>query len=208
MSWLKELAANRRTGWKVVLTPRVPKLTGEVLVPTFTDLLSSLPPLPSDYRAAADFDWAMHPGGATILSGAEKVMGITPEHMRASYDTYINHGNSSSATIFSVLDRLRSKDMDALAPGGQVKNYVVGCAFGPGIAVEMCMLKRNMGAKGITGLQTPPETESEASRSEVGDEAEVSMDAVEVKSAPVVCESSGMASDNFVTEALENLDLD
>ena len=100
------------------------------------------------------------------MTGAEKALGLNPEHMRASYDTYINHGNSSSATIFSVMDRLRSKDMDAYAPGGRVKEYVVACAFGPGIAVEMCMLKRNLGA---TGLQTPPETESEASRSDIGE---------------------------------------
>jgi type III polyketide synthase len=47
------------------------------------------------------------------------------------------------------------------------------------------MLKRNLGAKGISGLQTPPETESEGSgsgRSDVGDEfisealAEVELD--------------------------------
>ncbi|GJD00960.1 chalcone and stilbene synthase [Colletotrichum higginsianum] len=97
-------------------------------------------------------------------------MGISSYHMRASYDTYINHGNSSSATIFSVLDRLRAKDMDAIAPDGRVRDYVVGCAFGPGISVEMCMLKRNMRARGVTGLQTPPETESEGSTSEAGDD--------------------------------------
>lgn len=71
-------------------------------------------------------------------------MGIRPEHIRASYDTYIKHGNSSSATIVSVVDRLRQKEMDELAPGGKVKDFVVGCAFGPGIAIEMCMLKRNL----------------------------------------------------------------
>lgn len=186
-------------GWKVVLTPRVPKFTGAAISPAFADLLASLPSLPPTYRNAADFDWAMHPGGATILAGAEKAMGITPEHMRASYDTYINHGNSSSATIFSVMDRLRSKDMDALAPGGRVKDYVVGCAFGPGIAVEMCMLKRNMGARGITGLQTPPETESEG-RSEDGDEVESAAGAAPGR--------DGVQEEAFVAQALEQLDLD
>jgi type III polyketide synthase len=96
-------------------------------------------------------------------------MGITPEHMRASYDTYINHGNSSSATIISVMDRLRQKDMDAIAPGGKVRDFVVGCAFGPGIAIEMCMLKRNLShhmKAAVSGEATPPETESEGSRSE------------------------------------------
>ncbi|KAF8862253.1 thiolase-like protein [Acephala macrosclerotiorum] len=159
-------------GWKVVLSPRVPKLASSVVAPTFDTLLSSLPNLPPNYKVAADFDWALHPGGATILSGVERAMSITPEHMRASYDTYINHGNSSSATIFSVMDRLRQKDMDEIAPGGKVKDFVVGAAFGPGIAVEMCLLKRNLNhvrrvlVQGTSGEVTPPETESEGSRSE------------------------------------------
>lgn len=126
-------------GWKVILSPRVPKIAQAALQPAFADLISSLE-LPPTWQNAkpADFDWAMHPGGATILSGAEKAMGLIPEHMRASYDVYMNHGNSSSATIFSVLDRLRSKDMDACTPNGRgPQEYVVGCAFGPGLAVEM-----------------------------------------------------------------------
>jgi type III polyketide synthase len=115
----------------------------------------------------------LHPGGATILSGVERAMNITPEHMRASYDTYINHGNSSSATVISVMDRLRQKDMDELAPGGKVKDFIVGCAFGPGIAVEMCMLKRNMNhvrrTLVTTGDVTPPESDGNRSDGEVED---------------------------------------
>jgi len=94
-------------------------------------------------------------------------MSITPEHMRASYDTYIKHGNSSSATVISVLNRLREKDMDECAPGGKVKEFVVGCAFGPGISIEMCMLKRNLRHQPrVSGEMTPTETESEGSRSD------------------------------------------
>jgi type III polyketide synthase len=98
-------------------------------------------------------------------------MTITPEHMRASYDTYIKHGNSSSATIFSVMDRLRHKDMDEMAPGGKIKDFVVGCAFGPGIAIEMCILKRNLNhvrrTLVISGEATPPMTETDPSVGEV-----------------------------------------
>lgn len=158
-----------------MLSPRVPKLAASVVEPTFKDLMSTLPGLPSKYKNAADFDWALHPGGATILTGVEKAMGISPEHMRASYDTYINHGNSSSATIISVMDRLRQKDMDALAPGGKVKDFVVGCAFGPGISIEMCMLKRNLDhvRKTLvhTGEATPPESDGNRSEGEL--EAEI-----------------------------------
>ncbi len=156
------------------------------------------------------------PGRRHHPHGPERELGITPEHMRASYDTYMNHGNSSSATIFTVLDRLRAKDMDAYAPAGRVREYIVGCAFGPGITVEVCMLKRNMGA---TGLQTPPETESEASRSEVGEGEEV--EAAVVGQAPELDEagrrlegvsSSGAGEladdDAFINEALGGLELD
>lgn len=191
----------------------MPKLTAASIGPAFSDLKASLPQLPSDYQNAADFDWAMHPGGATILSGAEKVMDITPEHMRASYDTYINHGNSSSATIFSVMNRLRSKEMDAMAPDGRVRDYVVGCAFGPGITVEMCMMKRNMVHRtNVTGLQTPPETpaETESEPSEAGDGDEWSTD---TSGSPAERNSSSAYESQdryarFVTESLDHLDLD
>lgn len=195
-------------GWKVVLTPRVPKIAQGALQTAFSDLMSSvnLPP-PWDDAKPSDFDWAMHPGGATILSGAEKAMGLVPEHMRASYDTYINHGNSSSATIFSVLDRLRSKDMDACTPDGRgPKDHIVGCAFGPGVAVEMCILKRHFapGAEG-TGLQTPPETESEESseRSDDGD-ASVRSDDLDVGN-----ERRAIAgAESFISQALASVELD
>lgn len=202
-------------GWKVVLSPKVPTLAVGTLAPTFAELMQDVPDMGDKYRGAADFDWAMHPGGATILTGAEKAMSITAEHMRASYDTYINHGNSSSATMFSVLDRLRSKDMDVLAPGGRVKDYVVACAFGPGITVEMCMLKRNLGVHGITGLQTPPETDSEASRSE-GDEAPDWASVDPKESVPDTPGSEGQLSrstlspidDDFISDALAGVELD
>jgi fungal type III polyketide synthase len=201
-------------GWKVVLSPRVPKLAAEVLKPTFAELMRDVPDMGPKYREAADFDWAMHPGGATILTGAEQAMSITPEHMRASYTTYMNHGNSSSATIFSVMDKLRSKDMDALAPGGHAKDFVVGCAFGPGITVEMCMLKRNIGAHEALGIQTPPETDSEASRSDAGDGLDwASVDPKEsVPDTPepeaVISSPASDRHEEFISEALDSVELD
>ncbi|TLS27728.1 hypothetical protein PpBr36_00311 [Pyricularia pennisetigena] len=202
-------------GWKVVLTPRVPKLTTSVLESSFASLMASLPPLPPNYSKASDFDWAMHPGGATILTGAEKAMGITPEHMRASYSTYMNHGNSSSATIFSVLDCLRQKDMDALTPGGrEPADYVVGCAFGPGITVETCMLRRRRKAAGggmaATGLQTPPETESEGSRSDDEDGAKdgSSPSGASGNASASAGSTAAISGESFVNQAMSELELD
>lgn len=86
--------------------------------------------------AAADFDWALHPGGAKVLTNCQKVLGLSADHLRASYDTYKTKGNSSSATIFSVINRLRQPDM------GEGREKIVACAFGPGVAIETCILKR------------------------------------------------------------------
>ncbi|KAK0617062.1 putative type III polyketide synthase [Immersiella caudata] len=217
-------------GWKVVLTPRVPTLTQGVLEPAYKALLGALAqPPPESYRTPADYDWAMHPGGATILTGAEKALGITPEHMRASYDTYISHGNSSSATIISVLNRLRAKEMDSMTPGGRgPRDHVVGCAFGPGISVEMCMLRRNLSTT-PSGLQTPPETESEPSEagapaSESGDdpanESEVAAGLANGANKPVKETGGGNTTadgerletakkaESFISEALESVELD
>lgn len=61
-------------------------------------------------------------------------MNLTQDHLRASYEIYVNYGNSSSATIMAVMDKLRSL--------GEGRENVVACAFGPGIALEMMILQR------------------------------------------------------------------
>jgi len=123
-------------GWKVVLTPRVPSLASAAVSPAFQDLMKSLPELHRGSKSptAADFDWALHPGGSTIIQGVEQTMNLTAEHLRASYEVYMEYGNSSSATIISVMDKLRKM--------GEGKENVVACAFGPGIALEMMILRR------------------------------------------------------------------
>ena len=123
-------------GWKVVLTPRVPIVAAAAVHPAFQALLESLPELSGGGKtpSATEFDWALHPGGSSIIAGVEKVMELTPEHLQASYEIYMNYGNSSSATIMSVMNRLREIDQ------GQEK--VIACAFGPGISLEMMALTR------------------------------------------------------------------
>ena len=61
-------------------------------------------------------------------------MKLTEDHLRATYGIYMNYGNSSSATILSVMNRLRSS-----ADG---RDNVVALAFGPGISLEMMILRR------------------------------------------------------------------
>jgi fungal type III polyketide synthase len=136
-------------GWKVVLTPRVPKLSSAAVPPMFTDLVTSIPDLmEADRVRAADFDWALHPGGSTVISGVQQAMGLTEQHLRASYEVYMTHGNSSSATIFSVLSELLKC--------GEGNDHIVGVAFGPGIAIEMVVFKRYQGSR--SGTESPDES--------------------------------------------------
>lgn len=145
--WSSSLT-NVSIGWKVVLTNRVPKLTTSAVPNMFEDLVSSIPELVDSGKfKATDYDWALHPGGATIITGIQKTMRLTEQHLRASYEVYIAHGNSSSASIFSVFNQLLS---------GPTMDHIVACSFGPGIAVEMMMLRRCQNSR--PGTESPAET--------------------------------------------------
>ena len=114
----------------------MPKLAAASVPIAFEDMIDSLPSIHKSCAptTATDFDWALHPGGSTVISGIQEAMHLTPEHLRASYEIYMEYGNSSSATIMSVMNRLRSS--------GEGRENVVALAFGPGISLEMMMLKR------------------------------------------------------------------
>lgn len=132
-----------------MLTQRVPKLTTAAVPAMFEDLVSSIPELVDAGKLkASDYDWALHPGGSIIISGIQKAMRLSEDHLRASYEIYMAHGNSSSATFFSVLKRLLS---------GSISEHIIGCAFGPGIAVEMMAFKRCQ-ALSRSGSESPAET--------------------------------------------------
>ncbi|KAJ7727386.1 type Iii polyketide Synthase [Mycena metata] len=124
------------SGFKPTLSARIPSLTAPCTPLLYDTLLKTLPnksamrTLPSEPK---DFDWAVHPGGAAILSAIQNVMKIEKDHMKASWEVYENHGNTSSVTVLSVLDTLRRQ------PG---REWVMSVAFGPGVAAEGSLLRR------------------------------------------------------------------
>ncbi|KAJ6480093.1 type Iii polyketide Synthase [Mycena vulgaris] len=124
------------SGFKPTLSARIPSLTAPCTPLLYDTLLKTLPnksafsTLPSDPKG---FDWAVHPGGAAILSAIQDVMLLDREHMKASWEVYENHGNTSSVTILSVLDTLRR---------GRGREFVMSAAFGPGVCAEGCLLRR------------------------------------------------------------------
>ncbi|KAJ6622722.1 type Iii polyketide Synthase [Mycena sp. CBHHK59/15] len=124
------------TGFKPTLSACIPTLTAPCTPLIYDTLLKTLstpsvfPNLPTN---PADFDWAMHLGGATILSTAQKAMQLDKDHMKASWQVYENHGNTSSVSVLSVLHTLRGQ------PG---REWVVSVAFGPGVTAEGVLLRR------------------------------------------------------------------
>lgn len=82
----------------------------------------------------------IHPGGSLIISKIEKELGLSCEdHTQASWNIYQNNGNTSSVSIGAVIERSREV---------QTREGCIAVAFGPGVTVEMCLLRRT-GWKGV-----------------------------------------------------------
>lgn len=82
-----------------------------------------------------DCDWAIHPGGKSIIQAIEKALKLQKRLTTASWDTLANYGNMSSATFLFVLDRLLEQKSS--------KKWTVGLGFGPGLSVEGILLSRS-----------------------------------------------------------------
>ncbi|KAK3692313.1 chalcone synthase B [Podospora appendiculata] len=130
-------------GRRAVLSRNVPRYTKKAIRPMFEQLLPSYHAKTStttDLLQPADFDWALHPGGEAIIEGARRVLDLTGEQLRATREIYETCGNSSSPTVLAVLDELRRT--------GRGRDHVVVTSFGPGLMVEMAMLRRCRGEGG------------------------------------------------------------
>lgn len=119
-------------GFLVYLSKHLPKhAAAAVHVPLqrlFTAGRKRLPP-------PETCDWALHAGGAAIIKGVQKSVGIPDDKLRATSEIYRTRGNTASVTVLAVLDKLR-----AMGPGTR---DVVMCSFGPGLTVEMALLERH-----------------------------------------------------------------
>jgi type III polyketide synthase len=118
------------SGMIATITKEVPKATVGAISSMF-DHICNPTGAPLD---PSTFDWAVHPGGLTILKGAQQAMKLTDDHIRASLYVYTKFGNSSSPTVLVVLDELRRM--------GKGRDDVVATSFGPGLIIEMFRMRR------------------------------------------------------------------
>jgi hypothetical protein len=98
--------------------------------------IKSIIPMFRHLRAAIDITHkaASLVRSQAILQGAKQALCLTDDHIRASLDVYQHHGNSSSPTVLIVLDKLRMM--------GEGRENVVATSFGPGLIIEMCIMRR------------------------------------------------------------------
>ena len=79
-----------------------------------------------------DIEWAIHPGGKSIIQAIEKKLDLKKDQTKASWEVLENYGNMSSATFLFVLNRLFEQ--------GDTKKWTVGVGFGPGLSIEGILL--------------------------------------------------------------------
>lgn len=112
------------TGFDLYLSPSIPKLLGQHLVPELDILLGD------DERPEL---WAIHPGGRGIVDSVQEVLGLRDDQTKYSRDILKNAGNLSSVTIMFVLNAMRRelRSKESAASEG------VAMAFGPGLTAEL-----------------------------------------------------------------------
>jgi len=81
----------------------------------------------------ADIDgWAVHPGGAKILTSVQAGLNLNMEELSSSWNILKNYGNMSSPTVCFVLKQiLKKKD----------RKNILALAFGPGVTMEQVLMK-------------------------------------------------------------------
>jgi predicted naringenin-chalcone synthase len=109
------------TGFIMGLTREVPRLIAAELQ---SHLAAANDPLLADLSA---LNWAVHPGGTSILQACASSLNLPSESFAVSYEVLRKHGNLSSATILFVL-----KEQLARKQSGPS----CALAFGPGLTVN------------------------------------------------------------------------
>jgi predicted naringenin-chalcone synthase len=118
-------------GFRMTLDRQVPDVLAAHVGPAVDDLLAR------NHLRREDVDaWAVHPGGPRILDTVADQLGLADDDLTESRRVLAEHGNCSSATLLLVLEELHHRP---LRPGATV----VAMAFGPGLTLYACLLRRS-----------------------------------------------------------------
>lgn len=113
------------TGFLMKLSPQVPVYIHRHIAPFAKDLLGNT-------LEVENCDWAIHPGGKSIIQAAERALNLEKSQTLASWETLADYGNMSSPTFLFVLENLRRQH--------NRKKWIAGLGFGPGLSFEGILL--------------------------------------------------------------------
>lgn len=117
-------------GFNIVLSSYVPDIIGA----NIRSLLDGILTRHGSGLAGVE-EWAVHPGGRSILDKVEASLELGDSALEASRAVLRDYGNMSSATILFVLkEMLDSAETD--------RATTCAMAFGPGLTVETAVLER------------------------------------------------------------------
>lgn len=117
-------------GFKVVLSPDVPKIAREG-VPELVDKLLQRHGLTRDRIDS----WVAHPGGPAVMAAMADGLGLPQEALRHTRRSLAQVGNLSSASVLFLLDDFRKQVRPARG------SYGVMIAMGPAFSAEAVLLQ-------------------------------------------------------------------
>jgi len=115
-------------GFDMTLSKRVPLLISEHIGTFVKKLVGSS-------NALHEYEWAIHPGGKTIIEAIEKTLSLDRSLTASSWNVLRNFGNLSSASFLYVLEDIYKRH--------DSKDKIVGLGFGPGLSVEGLLLYKS-----------------------------------------------------------------
>jgi predicted naringenin-chalcone synthase len=117
-------------GFEMKLSQELPKIILEQAIPRLILLLQRMGVKKEEIKY-----WALHPGGRAILDSMQKGLDLSDETMIPSRTVLKNYGNMSSCSILFVLKEIMNSNK--IAKG----EYCCAVAFGPGLTMEVALLK-------------------------------------------------------------------
>ena len=118
----------RESGLHVVLSKDVPRIIAEHAPLIVRRFLRRHDLSPDDLAFVV-----LHPGGRKVLESLESSLALERRQTVASWDVLRDYGNQSSAAVLFVLGETLRR--------GVPRGYGLLAAFGPGIAVELALLR-------------------------------------------------------------------
>jgi alkylresorcinol/alkylpyrone synthase len=81
--------------------------------------------------------WALHPGGDKMIVGLQRELSLSDTQLAHTRAVLKEFGNMSSPTVLFILERIMQESVTA-----QNGEWCLACAYGAGLSMHACLLKR------------------------------------------------------------------